>query len=49
MLIILQIVFHIKPGMPEHRTTQDGTLAEQQNTPEQWRNNETPVNIENFL
>ena len=37
------IVWHtIKPGMPEHRTMEHGTLAEQRNTPEQWRNNGTP-------
>ena len=28
----------IKPGTPEH-----GTLAEQRDTPEQWRNNGTPA------
>ena len=26
-----------KPGTPEHRTTEYGTLAEQQNTPESGR------------
>ena len=31
----------IKPGTPENETTEHRTPAEQQNTPEHWRNNGT--------
>lgn len=33
----------IKPGMPEHGTMGPEIPAEKRNTPEQWRNNETPA------
>ena len=36
--------YTIKPGTPEHRTTEHGIPAQQRNTPEQWRNNGTPRN-----
>ena len=34
----------IKPGTPEHGTTEHRIPAEQRNTPEQWWNNGTPRN-----